>query len=43
MANEILEDLGEKFSNLGVYFESVVIMKVIMPRDLRAALSDTTT
>ncbi len=43
MANEILEDLGTRFNDLGVYFESVTIMNVIIPRDLRFSLSASTT
>ena len=31
MAHEILEDLSARFNNLGVYFESVTIMNVIIP------------
>ena len=42
IAHEILEDLGIKFLNLGVYFESVTITNVIIPKDLRLALQTTT-
>jgi regulator of protease activity HflC (stomatin/prohibitin superfamily) len=42
MAHEILEDLGQRFNPLGIYFESVTIMNVIIPKDLRAALSTST-
>lgn len=38
MAHEILEDLSARFNLLGIYFESVVIMNIIIPRDLRVAL-----
>lgn len=42
MANEILDELSKRFSSLGVYFESVTIMNVIVPKDLRYALSTST-
>lgn len=38
IATEILDDLDKRFNNLGVYFESVTIMNIIIPRDLRIAL-----
>jgi hypothetical protein len=35
-------DMNKSFNPFGVYIESVVIMRVIIPRNLRHALSQTT-
>lgn len=36
------DDMNRNFNEFGVYIESVVIMRVIIPRDLRTALTRTT-
>ena len=39
---QMLADMNKSFNKYGVYVESVVIMRVIIPRDLRTALTNTT-
>jgi membrane protease subunit (stomatin/prohibitin family) len=36
------EELNQRFNKYGVYIEVVNVMKVIMPKDLRVALMQTT-
>lgn len=43
MAHKLKDDLNSKFIHLGVYFEIVIIKNVVIPRDLRIALEQTTT
>ncbi len=38
IAHEMLSELNRRFSTFGVYFESVSIPNVIVPKDLRIAL-----
>jgi len=38
----MLAELNRRFSNFGVYFESVSVSNVIIPKDLREALQQTT-
>lgn len=39
---QMLDHMNKNFNNFGVYIESVVIMRVIIPKDLRTALTNTT-
>lgn len=39
----MVNELNRRFSNFGVYFESVSVSNVIIPKELRIALSAATT
>lgn len=38
IAHEVLHDLNERFNALGVYFDNVSVINIIVPRDLRESL-----
>ena len=38
----MIQELNQKFNSLGVFIEKIDIMNVIIPRDLRISLSETT-
>jgi hypothetical protein len=42
LTQAMLNELNQIFNEFGVYIENVIIMNVIIPKDLRQALSDTT-
>jgi regulator of protease activity HflC (stomatin/prohibitin superfamily) len=42
MTHEMISELNRRFNKYGVYFEAVFVSNIIVPKDLRTALSDTT-
>lgn len=42
LTSQMMDELNERFNKLGVYIERVDVMNVIIPRDLREALSHAT-
>ena len=42
LTGELLSDLQDKFSPYGVEIEQVNVMNVLLPKDLRHTLGDTT-
>ena len=42
MTHEIVSELNRRFNQFGVVFETAMVTNVIIPKDLRVALSDTT-